>query len=201
LTTWYATGISGSSTEDHSGADGPKIAADPSNEAVYVYWWNSYSSSSTRKNWIRKYTIDSQGQITAPGLPLDITAQLALAPEAIQHPSMAIKPAAAVGQDPTIYLSYASSDPQRTTSSCTSSDNWRSFEVTWYLSISTDGGANWDTPIVVDTDPACCLSATPVGFNHTIPSAAYDPVQDLCRVGRQSRRRHGSKASGASFDE
>jgi hypothetical protein len=170
----------GSAGVPDTGSDGPKIAADPTNQAVYVYWWNGYSSTQ-KYNWLRKYTIGLAGQIAPAGAAINISAMLAN-PLYITHPGITIKPAAAVGQQPTIYLAYPSFNPGYIDCSDATGNpplNAAKANVTWHLSYSSNGGASW-TNVVVDNDPAwpICLSKTSRGHNMPYISIAYDKTND-----------------------
>ncbi len=161
-----------------AGADAPKVAADPTNETAWVFWWGKANSSSQPKNFLRPVRIDSQAQMT-PGATIDLTGRLAV-PYAISQPSMAIKPASAPGDLPTIYLAYEVHTSFPPPDPCDNpSSHGITTEVTWYLSESSDGGQSWQN-YGVDADGAWpwCLSATPMGANKPYISAVHSAGDD-----------------------
>ena len=146
--------------------DGPKVAADPNNSTLWVWWWNKY------RHYLRPVTVSGSGVMT-PGTIIDLSGKFTVF--APFHATIAIKPGA-VGQKPTIFLTYPSQgmDP---VPACDIVENQTTLDVTWYLAISTDGGLTWtERPIDHDKKWKRCLSATAVHGNQSYVASTFDGI-------------------------
>ncbi len=180
-----------------NGVDGPKMVADPSGEAIWV-WWFSVTTEGRSKTWLRK--IDIRGGIpvaasepldlsdTSPGIPAAIAALLGVAPAppgpglpAMLHASMAIAPREAGRPQPRLFLVYASdgmSLPRDTKDrSCANPANRLVSPVTWSLAYSDDSGISWRTEeLTTDSQWPRCTSFGALDLNRSFASTAYDPI-------------------------
>jgi hypothetical protein len=172
--------------------DGPKVEWDLTNHTAWVWWWNDVlvGTSLVPHVYLRPVAISSTGVIT-PGATIDLTGLLMVEQK---HATMAIKPAAGVGMQPTIWLTYPTEVGDETLGACNNAANWVDLDITWWLSKSVDGGVTW-SHLQIDYDDAWpqCLSATPKGGNRAIVSPIYDPSSDRLML---SYSRHIDDAVG-----
>lgn len=156
--------------------DGPKVASDPTNNAVYVWWWSDFNI------FIRKVTVAANGSMTLGPLKT-LTGKLAVA-QAPLHATLTIKPAASAGGRPRLFLAYPTAG-MAFNPVCTPANVSDDINVSWYLAYSDNDGDTW-TSHLVDDDPhwPVCHFATPAGAttdlggNRSYISSAYDPVSD-----------------------
>lgn len=152
--------------------DGPKVASDPTNSSVYVWWWN------TGQHFLRKATVATNGTMTLG--PLKTLTNKVAGTAAPLHATLTIKPAASAGGRPRLFLAYPTAGMTGLT--CTSNVS-QTLTVNWYLAYSDNDGDTW-TSHLVDSDPAwpgCQFTSPPgtsLGGNRSYISSSYDPVSD-----------------------
>ncbi len=176
--------------------DGPKVAADPSNNATYVWWFNNLTNN--KRHYLRRADIAANGSI-ALGPLRDLTGLLP-GVAAPAHATIAVKPANAAGLPPRIFLAYATKG--MLLSSCAIGVS-QTLAVTWYFAYSDDEGVSW-TSTQVDSDaswprcqfqsPASPPDAVYLGGNRSYISSAYDPVSGRLLLAYQ---RHDADSGGS----
>ena len=178
--TSFSRAVTLSSGTSTGATDGQKMAADPNNHALYVWWWNANAQSGVNNHFLRKVTVSSTGAFTL-GPIKTLTGLTGGSPAPLQA-SIAVKPGPSGGR-PRIFLAYPSAGMSE--DDCTS-PNGKIKSVTWTLSVSDDEGTTWQA-FTIDSDaswPTCMFQSpsTPgkdgLGDNRSYVSLAYDPTSD-----------------------
>ncbi len=154
--------------------DGPKIAAEPSGDAVWIWWWGA------DKSWLRKFTIDGNGFPMAATDPIELNVHPGLDPNRIRHASLTIAPMGA-GKPSRIFLTYPDAGMAHPDGlNCNSSNPalWFRGPVRWHMTYSDDEGKTWNPPKLITEDPdwPFCISQGTRGGNRSYASTSYDRV-------------------------